>query len=597
MKPIALRLFVFAVLLVLAAAWTKEDYEIFRLNDEVTATEGANVTFYDFLGVSPNANQDELNKAYRKKSRLLHPDKVKRSFIANRSKDKGKAKTTKQGVHVNKGPSQREIAAAVKEAHERAARLNTVANILRGPSRERYDHFLKNGFPKWKGTGYYYSRFRPGLGSVLVGLFLVFGGGAHYAALVLSWKRQREFVDRYIRQARRAAWGDELGVRGIPGVDTASAAAPPPPPEEGEATAIPMNRRQKRMMERESRKESKKGSKASPRGSGTATPTTESAQPTGERKRVIAENGKVLIVDSVGNVFLEEETEDGERQEYLLDVDEIQRPTIRDTMVFRVPIWLYRQTVGKLTGASTTGEHEVEAEEELAEAMEQEVQDSNSSALKSKNDKILGVSTDATQQQIRNAYKRESLKSHPDRVPADSPERPARTRRFQEINDAYYTLSDQTRRREYDALRAAEAYEEPAEEVPRGGGGFPWSAFGFGTTTDSEQRASEQFGSVFEEMLREEGLAEDTDADGQRRTRPTSRFWSVVGGISGGALGFIVANTPGALAGAVAGNRLGAVRDAKGKSVYEVFLELPQSERARLLSELAAKVFQTTLGR
>ncbi|GIK06831.1 hypothetical protein Aspvir_002483 [Aspergillus viridinutans] len=212
--------------------------------------------------------------------------------------------------------------------------------------------------------------------------------------------------------------------------------------------------------------------------------------------------------------------------------------------------------------------------------------------------RILGVSPDATQQQIRTAYKRESLKSHPDRVPADSPERPARTRRFQDINDAYYTLSDQTRRREYDALRAAEAYEEPAEEVPRGGaGGFPWSAFGFGTTTDSEQRASEQFGSVFEEMLREEGLAEDTDTDGQRRTRPTSRFWSVVGGISGGALGFIVANTPGALAGAVAGNRLGAVRDAKGKSVYEVFLELPQSERARLLSELAAKVFQSAVGR
>ena len=36
-------------------------------------------------------------------------------------------------------------------------------------------------------------------------------------------------------------------------------------------------------------------------------------------------------------------------------------------------------------------------------------------------------------------------------------------------------------------------------------------------------------------------------------------------------MGFIVANMPGAVAGAVAGNRLGAVRDAKGKSVYEVF--------------------------
>jgi hypothetical protein len=102
---------------------------------------------------------------------------------------------------------------------------------------------------------------------------------------------------------------------------------------------------------------------------------------------------------------------------------------------------------------------------------------------------------------------------------------------------------------------------------------------------------------VFEEMMREEGLAEETDEDGSRRTRPTSRFWAIVGGVSGGALGFIVGNLPGALAGAVAGNRLGAVRDAKGKSVYEVFLDLPQPDRTRLLSELAAKVFQTTMGR
>lgn len=98
-------------------------------------------------------------------------------------------------------------------------------------------------------------------------------------------------------------------------------------------------------------------------------------------------------------------------------------------------------------------------------------------------------------------------------------------------------------------------------------------------------------------MLREEGLASDeTDTTGQRRLVPTKKFWSIVGAVSGGALGFIVANVPGALAGAVAGNRLGAVRDAKGKSVYDVFIELPQSDRARLLSELAAKVFQTTLG-
>ncbi|KAE8147026.1 DnaJ domain-containing protein [Aspergillus avenaceus] len=207
--------------------------------------------------------------------------------------------------------------------------------------------------------------------------------------------------------------------------------------------------------------------------------------------------------------------------------------------------------------------------------------------------KVLGVSPNATQQEIRTAYKRASLKSHPDRVPADSSERPSRTRKFQEISDAYYTLSDTSRRQEYDAARLAE--QGPENDMPPdGAGGFKWSSFGFGTN----DRASEQFGSVFEEMLREEGLASDeSDTEGRHHVRPTSRFWSIVGGISGGALGFIVANAAGAVAGTVAGNRLGAVRDAKGKSVYDVFLDLPQSDRARLLSELAARVFQSTVGR
>ncbi|KAJ5774612.1 Heat shock protein DnaJ N-terminal [Penicillium paradoxum] len=210
--------------------------------------------------------------------------------------------------------------------------------------------------------------------------------------------------------------------------------------------------------------------------------------------------------------------------------------------------------------------------------------------------KILNIAQDATQQQIRSAYKRESLKSHPDRVPADSPERPARTRKFQDINDAYYTLSDPARRREYDATRAYQAAEEEAEEdvPPSNAGGFSWSSFGFGENRDD--RDNNQFGSVFEEMLREEGLAEENDGQGGRQTRPTGRFWALVGGVSGGAMGFIVGNFPGALAGAVAGNRLGAVRDAKGKSVYEVFLDLPTPDRTRLLSELAAKIFQSTMG-
>ena len=84
-------------------------------------------------------------------------------------------------------------------------------------------------------------------------------------------------------------------------------------------------------------------------------------------------------------------------------------------------------------------------------------------------------------------------------------------------------------------------------------------------------------------------------AEGEQ-ARPTGRFWSLVGGVSGGALGFIMANFPGAVAGAVAGNRLGAVRDTRGQSVYSVFQQLDQSQKAKILSELAAKVFAGMVG-
>lgn len=323
----------------------------------------------EFLGIKPSASQDDINKAYRKKSRTLHPDKVKQNFIASKSlppKTKAGEKKKKPGVHVSKGPSQKEINKAVKEASERFARLGLVTNILRGGERDRYDHFLSNGFPAWRGTGYYYSRYRPGLGTVLLGLFLAFGGAAHYGALYLGWKRQRDFVDRYIRHARRAAWGDEMGIRGIPGLSSTSGVAtppPPPPPAADPSVPQPRNRREKRFMDKEKRKEMKSGK--SGRSSGTATPTQAAAEPvapTGEKKRVVAENGKVLIVDSVGNVFLEEETEDGERAEFLLDVDEIPKPTWRDTAVYRLPVFVFSFAKSKVTGkksdAADDGEEE-----------------------------------------------------------------------------------------------------------------------------------------------------------------------------------------------------------------------------------------------
>jgi curved DNA-binding protein CbpA len=296
------------------------------------------------------ASHEDIVKAQRKKSRTLHPDKIKQSFIAAKSTAKPTKKKPgqkpKPGVHVSRGPSAREVQAIVKKATERYQRLTVVANILKGEGRERYDHFLNNGFPTWRGTGYYYKRFRPGLGTVLLGLFIIGGGGAHYGALLLGWKRQRQFLDRYIRHARRAAWGDETGIRGIPGLDS-SPAPVPAALEEQDPSAMQMNRRQKRQMEKEQRKEKTgKGAKHGGRALGTHTPT-DTAAPTGDRKRVQAENGKILIVDSIGNVFLEEQDEDGTTQEFLLDMDEIPRPTMRDTALYRFPMWIYGKAVSR----------------------------------------------------------------------------------------------------------------------------------------------------------------------------------------------------------------------------------------------------------
>lgn len=216
---------------------------------------------------------------------------------------------------------------------------------------------------------------------------------------------------------------------------------------------------------------------------------------------------------------------------------------------------------------------------------------------------ILEVAPTATNDQIKTAYKKAALKWHPDRVSHDSPERPKRTKKFQAINDAYYTLSEATRRKEYDDARqfhttsggrmfTDEDDEEVEEEIPRAStnaGGFPWSWFTGQGTASAEQAddfARGQFRGPFEEMMDAAGFSEGD------QHRPTSRFWSIAGTAAGGVLGFIVGNALGATIGAFVGNRAGTIRDKAGKSVYEVFQSLDQGSKARVLSELAAKIFQ-----
>ncbi len=72
------------------------------------------------------------------------------------------------------------------------------------------------------------------------------------------------------------------------------------------------------------------------------------------------------------------------------------------------------------------------------------------------------------------------------------------------------------------------------------------------TSWQSSQADPNQiFGNVFEDLLRPE-------------VENPKWFYAPIGAISGACLGFIFGNFPGLALGAVAGNKLGAIRDAKG---------------------------------
>ena len=79
---------------------------------------------------------------------------------------------------------------------------------------------------------------------------------------------------------------------------------------------------------------------------------------------------------------------------------------------------------------------------------------------------ILGVNKDASKDDIRRAFKKLSVKYHPDKHINDSEEDKKKAEdKFKEINEAYEVLSDDKKRQEYD---------NPAPE------GFGFDPFGFG---------------------------------------------------------------------------------------------------------------------
>jgi hypothetical protein len=142
--------------------------------------------------------------------------------------------------------------------------------------------------------------------------------------MYMSWKRQKEFVERYIRFARQTAWGENLS---IPPAASRPSAADSDDDDDSEEAPQPRNRRERRMQQKENRKD-KKGptTKKQKARKGVTEGQEVHAGPQGATKRVVAENGKILLVDSLGDVYLEEEDEEGTVQAFLLDVSLLPPP-------------------------------------------------------------------------------------------------------------------------------------------------------------------------------------------------------------------------------------------------------------------------------
>jgi molecular chaperone DnaJ len=112
--------------------------------------------------------------------------------------------------------------------------------------------------------------------------------------------------------------------------------------------------------------------------------------------------------------------------------------------------------------------------------------------------KTLGVPKDASEADIKKAYRKQAKDLHPDRNPGNA----NAEKRFKDVGEAYAVLSDTSQREQYDSVRAMGGGGARFQAGGQGGGGFEDAMGGmFGGGGFGGGQGSSNFDNVFANMF------------------------------------------------------------------------------------------------